>query len=95
MRKLLFLLLFMCSMATFAQNQYYYYKGKKQALLLETSKINVFTNVAFSPSQVAAVSPLPYQQKSSNWGTVVFSESLSEAQLYQKISQLIPIMYII
>ncbi|MBP6126719.1 S8 family serine peptidase [Flavobacterium sp.] len=88
MKKKLTFLLFTISMVTFAQNHYYYYKGKKQALLLETSKVNVFTNAAFSPSQVAAVSPLPYQQKSSTWGTVVFPETLSEMQLYQKINQL-------
>ena len=88
MRKLLFLLLFTCSMATFSQNHYYYSKGKKQALVLETSKVNIFTTAAFNPSQVAAVSPLPYQQKKDNWGTVVFTETLSEMQLYQKINQL-------
>jgi serine protease len=88
MKKILSLLLFTISMVTFAQSHYYYYKGKKQALVLETSKVNVFTNAAFSPNQIATVSPLPYQQKNSSWGTVVFTETLSEMQLYQKINQL-------
>ncbi len=52
LKKIKFVVLFLCSTAIFSQSNYYYYKGKQQKLVEEKKYVNLFVDNTFNAASI-------------------------------------------
>ncbi|MDR2836664.1 MAG: S8 family peptidase [Bacteroidales bacterium] len=91
---LLFIFLILCFAISFSQNTYYYYKGEKQYLTIDNSKINITTTADFSKENInqPRIKTLNIKNNkeiaSRKFGYISFDDSLSNEQYSQFVNSI-------
>jgi hypothetical protein len=68
MKKLLLLTLFLVSLSFYSQNDnYYYYKGKKQNIIKSYQAVNIFVNSQFQENALNSLNIAPLELKLQNY----------------------------
>ena len=87
-------MLFACSIAAFAQNNYYYKNKTKQAIPISRKWVNVFVNSSFNKDALPSLGLqtsawyVNELQPNEQWATLEFSTEPTEAEYLQKVNTL-------